>query len=256
MRFVLTLDQERRNKAMPFKPEDHLMQLTRWTKDENGYNVQVKDDYLEVKWRLVWFRDRYPNGTIETQEMCVDLDREVTIERRKWNADKKKNEMVAVTAKGYARMKATVCTGEGGQATGTKTETAVDFPDFVEKAETGAIGRALAALGFGTQFTGGELDEGTHIVDSPVRHENPTDAPEEKSVSQMPVPVARDKEETSPASEQQLSSIRKLCQHLQKPTPDDLSMLTFFNARKVIQQLTTEYKEARQRQQTSEVKAS
>src|SRR5581483_1538041 len=33
------------------------------------------------------------------------------------------------------------------------SETATDFGDFIEKAETKAIGRALNALGYGAQFT-------------------------------------------------------------------------------------------------------
>jgi hypothetical protein len=44
-------------------------------------------------------------------------------------------------------------------ATASKMETRDDFADFVEKAETGAIGRALAMCGYGTQFAP-ELSEG------------------------------------------------------------------------------------------------
>lgn len=51
-------------------------------------------------------------------------------------------------------------------ATGTKMETGADFADFLEKAETGAIGRALAVAGFGTQFAP-ELTEGEYVVDMP-----------------------------------------------------------------------------------------
>ena len=64
--------------------------------------------------------------------------------------------------------RATVNDGKGGVGTGTKSERAASFPDFIEKAETGAIGRALASLGYGTQFTGDELNEAHRIVDAPV----------------------------------------------------------------------------------------
>ena len=50
----------------------------------------------------------------------------------------------------------------------------------------------------------------------------------------------------APISEQQLSSIRKLCEHLSKPEPGNIASLTFLSARKLIQQLTSEYKEAKQ----------
>jgi hypothetical protein len=78
-----------------FDPQPHLIQLPRKVKDKaTGHYTTVYDDYLEVKWRLCWFRDRYPHGVIETTEVCVDLER------------------------GYARYKATVEDGQGGHATG------------------------------------------------------------------------------------------------------------------------------------------
>lgn len=58
--------------------------------------------------------------------------------------------------------------------------------------------------------------------------------------------LASEMDETSPATQEQLGSIRMLYQGLGKPVPDT-SALTFFGARKVIRQLTTEYKEARQK---------
>src|SRR3546814_7260726 len=57
------------------------------------------------------------------------------------------------------------------RATGYGSETPKDFGDYIEKAETKAIGRALGALGFGTQFTD-DFDEGherngeRNVVDS------------------------------------------------------------------------------------------
>jgi hypothetical protein len=122
-----------------FKPGD-------FTIDLNG------KEYLPVAARVKWFRTIHPNGSIETTEVTVDLDRPFP----------KGNGKVY----GYARFHATVRDADGhllGQ--GTKTETAANFFDFVEKAETGAIGRALAASGFGTELDQ-DLDEG-RIVDSP-----------------------------------------------------------------------------------------
>lgn len=105
-------------------------------------NLRGKD-YLEVKYRLVWFREDHPSWSIET-------------------------ELVSVTDKS-ACAKATVKEEQGRIiATSHKFETERGFPDFIEKAETGAIGRALALIGYGTQFCADELDEGQRIVDSPV----------------------------------------------------------------------------------------
>src|SRR3989442_13876402 len=52
-----------------------------------------------------------------------------------------------------AVFRAQVTVPNRGSATGYGSETERDFPaGWVEKAETKAIGRALGALGFGTQF--------------------------------------------------------------------------------------------------------
>lgn len=143
---------------MRFDPNEHLMQL----KSKEG-----PKDYLPVQWRLVWFREQFPQGTIDVDEIIVDLDREVTVEAFAWNAEKRKSERVMKTAKGYARYKAIVTDGKGGRATGHGSECAADFSDYVEKAETKAIGRALAGLGYGTQFAP-EMNEEHRIVDAPV----------------------------------------------------------------------------------------
>jgi len=132
-----------------FDPKLHLIQLPRRVKDpQTGQWTTRLEDYLEVKWRLVWFRERFPHGHITTAEICVDLDR------------------------GYARFRCVVADGEGGQATGYGTETAAGFADYIERAETRALGRALAALGIGTQFVGQDLTEGEHVADAPVASTN------------------------------------------------------------------------------------
>ncbi len=118
------------------------------TFDPKAHLTDIKGkDYLEVKWRLVWFREEHPEGQIRT-------------------------EAVEIT-ENHAIFKATVSYEEvGGVQTaigmGHKSETPEGFPDYIEKAETGAIGRALAALGYGTQFAP-ELEEGERLADSPVQ---------------------------------------------------------------------------------------
>ena len=144
-------------KQPTFNPNEHSIKIP---------NKGGKADYLPVQWRLVWFREQCPQGTIDTEEIIVDLDKEFEAEVYAWNADTRKSEKTLKRAPGYARFRAIVTDGKGGRATATKSERGVDFPDFVEKAETGAIGRALAALGYGTQFAP-ELNEEHRIVDAP-----------------------------------------------------------------------------------------
>lgn len=119
----------------------------------SDYTIDLKGkEYLPVAARVKWFRTVHPQGSIETEEVCVDLERPFTKGGGK--------------VFGYARFHATVRDAEGrvlGQ--GTKTEHAANFFDYVEKAETGSIGRALAAAGFGTELDQ-DLDEG-RVVDAP-----------------------------------------------------------------------------------------
>jgi hypothetical protein len=208
--------------AFVFNPNDHLRQI------KSG---QTSQDYLDVKWRLVWFRSLCPNGTIDTEELAYDLDREMTVEVYVYNQEKKRSERVQKTANGYARYRAIVTDGKGGRATGTKSECRASFDDFGEKAETGAIGRALAALGFGTQFTGDELYEGDRIVDSPV--DQPT-SPE--NTRRTPVPDG-----STEATDQQLASIRKIAEHLGGKVYDVPK--TYQQAKELIATLSAEYRQ-------------
>lgn len=82
--------------------------------------------YLEVKWRLLWLRTEHPDALLRTE----------LVEHRD----------------GFALFKATALLPSGGEATGWGSETVDEFQDYLEAAETKALGRALAALGYGTQF--------------------------------------------------------------------------------------------------------
>jgi hypothetical protein len=102
--------------------------------------------YLQVAHRLVWFREMFPTGIIKTE------------------LKEHANEYALVKAEIY------IPTGNGQTqlvATAYKAESKASFGDYIEKAETGAIGRALAMAGFGTQFEP-EFDEGMRLADSPV----------------------------------------------------------------------------------------
>lgn len=243
-----------------FNPNDHLMQLR---------SKEGAKDYLPVQWRLVWFRDQCPHGTIDTEEIEVDLDREMEEDVFVWNSEKRRSEKVVKRAKGYARYKAIVTDGKGGRATGTKSEKAASFPDFIEKAETGAIGRALAALGYGTQFAP-DLDEAHRIVDSPVDRapsgyegngsngngsltpmrpaamsNNNTNGNGSSSNTTAPAAVETPTDATMTVTEQQISSIRKLSEYLGKAEPESLASMSNLEAKKVIQQLTMEYRQSK-----------
>ena len=111
------------------------------TFDAQSKLTQIKGkDYLEVKWRIVWFREDHPLGSIDTN--IVDTQNQI-IKANVYDADGN-----------------LLGTGHGSPKSGV----AANRP--YEGAETAAIGRALAHAGYGTQFTGEE--EGEHLADSPV----------------------------------------------------------------------------------------
>lgn len=142
----------------PFNPNQHLIEL----KSKNG-----PQDYLPCAWRVVWLRSVCPDATVHTELIQLDVDRETSAEVYQWNDQTRRSEKVKVTRKGWAMFKASVTDGHGATATAHGSEGAADFNDFLEKAETKAIGRALALLGYGTQFAP-EFDEQHRIVDSPI----------------------------------------------------------------------------------------
>ena len=129
--------------------------------DPSKYLTKVGGkDYLEVKWRLMWLRDVHPDAVIDTQ----------LVDREPW-LNTKTSELFPC-----ATFKATVTIPGKGAATGYGSESVNHFESYLEKAESKALGRALAVLGFGTQFAG-DLDEGERVVDAPVRRPAPKPVP-------------------------------------------------------------------------------
>lgn len=96
-----------------------------------GTELEIMDlrgkAYMPVQQRVLWFREEKPGWTIGT-------------------------DLVRVEENG-ALFKATI-SDEAGRVLSVahKYEDRKGFADFYEKAETGAIGRALANVGYGTQF--------------------------------------------------------------------------------------------------------
>lgn len=146
------------------------------TFDVNKHLIQIKTsqgarEYLPLQGRLLWFTGEVSEYQIETELILLDIDKEVTVERSVWDNEKRRNVPVQKTAKGIAVYHATLAIYKDGtlvkRVPGDKMETAVDFPDYLEKAQSGAIGRCLMFAGYGTAFAL-ELDEGDRLTDSPV----------------------------------------------------------------------------------------
>lgn len=113
-------------------------------------NLKGKN-YLQIAHRLVWLNEEVENFDIQSEFVRLEED--------------------FATAKTTVTIFGTNANGQSiviKKASAYKTEHAKHFPDFAEKSSTGALGRALAMLGFGTQFCSEELDEGERIVDAPI----------------------------------------------------------------------------------------
>lgn len=109
-------------------------------------NLKGKD-YLQVAWRIVWFREEHPLGRIDTT-LVESTDKFVIFSASISIPDP--------TSGDYIKL-----------ADSVKREDFAHFADANEKAQTGAIGRALALCGFGTQHAP-DLDEEDRVVDSPL----------------------------------------------------------------------------------------
>jgi hypothetical protein len=118
--------------------------------------------YLPARRRVQWFRGEpvpHPDWTIDTEIV---------------EHEKGKRTSPTRVEGGYALVRANIFDEEGRLiASSVKSEFSENFMDFLEKAETGAIARALALCGYGTE-SALDLDEGIgengepRIADSPV----------------------------------------------------------------------------------------
>lgn len=107
-----------------FDPNAHLRKIR---------TRQGMQDYLDVKWRIAWLRAEHPTAQVVTEQIEGDAQ--------------------------HARFRCTITLPNGATSSGHGSETQEDFPDFYEKAETKAIGRACAVLGYGTD-SAADFDDG------------------------------------------------------------------------------------------------
>lgn len=139
--------------------------------DAKKHLIKLKDKwYLEAKWRIMWMRDEHPDWRISTE--VISLDPPIV-------------KAVVMDAEG-----AVIATAHGGAV---DKGNAVWSGRSIEKAETAALGRALAHAGYGTQFLESDAD---HLADSPIGEQRrpsngrataPRPAPAKKPVAADPL---------------------------------------------------------------------
>lgn len=131
-----------------FDPMKYMLKLPKTKKIQmkNGEVrwEQTETDYLPVAARIARFRREHPDWSIITK--TIQLANKAVL------------------------MKAIVKNAAGRViSTARKKETEIGFPDYIEKAETGAVGRALALCGYGT-LQAPEFDEQERLADSPIEN--------------------------------------------------------------------------------------
>lgn len=135
-----------------------------WSPDAGDFINLKGKAYLPARRRIQWMRGipvPHPDWTIDTE----------IIEHVVGKLVKPGPVGVGRVEGGYTVVRANIFdTDSRLVATGLKSEYSENFTDYLEKAETGAIARALAVAGYGTE-SAIDLDEGVdagRIADSPV----------------------------------------------------------------------------------------
>jgi len=140
------------NAVEGFSPAAYAREL------ENGDGT--KSLYLDVKYRLLWFRLRNPDGKIDTEIVHVD------------------DKSAVVCCKLY-HDKTDPVDQYLAKSTAQRFVSQEKFGDrYLEIAETAAMGRVLAAAGYGTQFCGSTDMLSDIIADAPVDMAIPSDEDE------------------------------------------------------------------------------
>lgn len=130
------------NAVEGFNPPEFTRQLPN---DDGSMSL-----YMDVKYRLLWFRLHNPSGKIDPEITHVD------------------DKSAVVCCKVYAD-KSDPVDQYLAKSSAQRFATQEKYGDrYLETAETAAMGRALAAAGYGTQFCGATDMFGSDVVDSPL----------------------------------------------------------------------------------------
>ena len=133
------------NRVEGFDPRKYMRQL--------AGDGQAAKYYLDVVYRKLWFRLKYPNGKIvKTLKKLTD---QVAIVEAKVYLDRNDSEESFIS-NALAQKYMTTDDQFGNK--------------YVELAETAAVGRALADAGFGLQFADLEGETDPNIVDAGLEH--------------------------------------------------------------------------------------
>ena len=137
------------NAVEGFDPSAFLRKL----QNENG----EEQLYLDVKYRKLWFRLKYPLGKIKKR--IIKLENDYAIIESRVYLDRNDNDESYISCAIAQRW---------------RSEDDIYGKRYVETAETASVGRALADAGFGIQFSEPEGEKDINPVDSPITISNST----------------------------------------------------------------------------------
>lgn len=154
--------------------------------DPKPYLMDLKGKkYLQVAYRILWLNEEAKAGNLRFS-LVTEL-----VKESEWKDARGRDVKEAVFKATVVIKDAQGCVIK--EVVGWGSETSTDFGDFREKAETKAIGRALALAGFGTQFAVADFDEGEGI--------SPVDGTKGLAVVDSPVKTPKKVEAKAPAQE-------------------------------------------------------
>lgn len=172
--------------------------------------------YLDVKYRKLWFRLKYPLGKIAKRIIKLENDYAI-IESRIYldRNDPEDNYISCAMAQRW------------------RTEDDAYGKKYVESAETAAVGRALADAGFGIQFSEPGEEHDPNPVDAPVTvsktNENDLSPEDDEPLPEEPVPqqktvsdeVGSEKSSPKSSKKEELSEHMSVEELTKKMTLDD-----------------------------------
>lgn len=172
--------------------------------------------YLDVKYRKLWFRLKYPLGKIAKR--IIKLENDYAIIESRIYLDRNDPEDSYISC---------------AMAQRWRTEDDAYGKKYVESAETAAVGRALADAGFGIQFTEPGEERDPNPVDAPVTvpktNENDLPLEEDEPLPEKPVPhqkkvsgeVGSEKSSQKGSKKEELSEHMSVEELTKKMTLDD-----------------------------------
>lgn len=275
-------DEQRLTALEEYKPQEHLIDI----RDRSG-NVKK---YLPAAWRLYELQLRYPNANFSSDIVYMDHEKDFVIVRARlylgtdYNASEKRAEAHKQGRLSGLDKVETAAMARAARNWGIGTEYALDMspddeteathPEASQSRQNGHSTVQTVPQPNGTQvprtvahdrlkaiYTRGKNaglyaneEDFKGFIQHALGLAEPVElrALTEDRAKDVEEKIAdRERQQIGTLTDQQLTSIRKLCEFLGKPEPENLVSMKYIVAKKLIQDLTAEYREMKEQKQAS-----